>query len=203
MFDFCLTAVVKSSQALAEIISIDPSAALALPGVTTFLSDTTIPTSGKNEVCGAPLFADGTVEYVGQPLGIILANSPNLAEHAAALVTVKYGPPPDGKKPVITIQDAITAGSWYENPYGLGPLMQMSCGGDVAAAVAATEHRIEGACYSLPGQQHMYMEPQVAVAVPGEDGGLTVYSSTQSLDAVQKGVAEVLGRGYHQVNVGE
>jgi xanthine dehydrogenase molybdopterin-binding subunit B len=201
--DCVLTAVVKSTQALAEIISIDPSPALSLPGVTGFLSASDIPAGGKNEVYGAPLFAACVTEYVGQPLGIILADSADLAEHAANRVSVTYGPPPAGKKAVITIQDAITAGSWYDDPYSLGRKLSRSFGGDVSSAIADAEHKIEGGCYSLPSQQHMYMETQVAVAVPGEEGELTVYSSTQSLDAVQKAVAEVVGVGYHQVNVGK
>ena len=56
--------------------------------------------------------------------------------------------------------------------------------------------------YRLPSQQHFYMEPQAAVAVPGEDGCLTVHSATQSLDAVQASVAQALGMPANKVNIG-
>ncbi len=49
----------------------------------------------------------------------------------------------------------------------------------------------------------MYMETQVAMAEPGENGTLTVHSATQSLDAVQSAVAAVLGLPFNQITVGE
>lgn len=55
--------------------------------------------------------------------------------------------------------------------------------------------------YMLPSQQHMYMEPHVSVAEPDEDGTISVWSSTQSPDACQKVVADVLGLPYHNVRV--
>lgn len=57
--------------------------------------------------------------------------------------------------------------------------------------------------YMLPSQQHMYMEPHVSVAEPDEDGTISVWSSTQSPDACQKAVANVLGLPYHNVRVSE
>lgn len=57
--------------------------------------------------------------------------------------------------------------------------------------------------YMLPSQQHMYMEPHVSVAEPDEDGTISVWSSTQSPDACQKAVADVLGLPYHNVRVSE
>ena len=73
----------------------------------------------------------------------------------------------------------------------------------VASLIASAPLRLNG-CYSLPAQQHMYMETQTAVAEPveGEGGGaVRVVSATQSLDAVQMAVAGVLGVAYHQVEV--
>ena len=56
--------------------------------------------------------------------------------------------------------------------------------------------------YKLPSQQHFYMEPQGALVLPDEAGTFTVTSSTQSLDAVQKAVAETLGIPWHKVTAG-
>jgi xanthine dehydrogenase molybdopterin-binding subunit B len=73
----------------------------------------------------------------------------------------------------------------------------------VATLIASAPLRLTGR-YSLPAQQHMYMETQTAVAEPveGEGGGaVRVVSATQSLDAVQMAVAGVLGVAYHQVEV--
>ena len=64
------------------------------------------------------------------------------------------------------------------------------------------EHYYELLCrYMLPSQQHMYMEPHVSVAEPDEDDTILVWSSTQTPDACQKAVADVLGLPYHNVRV--
>ena len=56
--------------------------------------------------------------------------------------------------------------------------------------------------YSLPTQSHFYMETQNAVAEPGEDGTMRVWSSTQTMDGVQSAVARVLAVPAHSVEVG-
>ncbi len=56
--------------------------------------------------------------------------------------------------------------------------------------------------YSLPSQQHFYMETQNALAEVGEGGTVTVHSSTQTLDGVQQAVARALGIKAHAVTVG-
>ena len=66
----------------------------------------------------------------------------------------------------------------------------------------AASHDSCGCRYRLPSQQHFYMEPQAAVAVPGENGCLSVHSATQSLDAFQASVAQALGMPANKVNVG-
>jgi len=53
--------------------------------------------------------------------------------------------------------------------------------------------------FSTPSQQHMYMEPQAALAVPDEGGAILVHSSTQCIDMVQTAVAAALGLPYNKV----
>ena len=57
--------------------------------------------------------------------------------------------------------------------------------------------------YSLPSQQHMYMETQCAVADPDENGGMAIHSSTQTLDGVQSAAARALGIPCHAVTASE
>ncbi len=83
-------AVVKSSRALALIAHIDPSPALNLPGVVSFISASDIPANGMNATFGSPLFAEDEVAYIGQPIGLLVATSAALAERAAGLVDVQY-----------------------------------------------------------------------------------------------------------------
>ncbi len=78
-----LIAVVKASIARGSIKSIDPSPALELPGVAAFVGAQDIPKGGANHTFGCPVFADKEVGYAGQPLGVIVAASRDLAERAA------------------------------------------------------------------------------------------------------------------------
>ena len=64
--------------------------------------------------------------------------------------------------------------------------------GDAAKAIAAAPFRSSGTLH-IGGQEHFYLEGQVALAVPGEDGAMLVYSSTQHPSEVQHVVARVLG----------
>ncbi len=64
--------------------------------------------------------------------------------------------------------------------------------GDAKAAIAAAPRRLTGRM-RIGGQEHFYLEGQVALAMPGEDDEVTVYSSTQHPTEVQHMVAKVLG----------
>ena len=57
--------------------------------------------------------------------------------------------------------------------------------------------------YQLPSQQHMYMETQCSVAEPDESGGMSIVSSTQTLDGVQSAAARALGIPCHAVTACE
>ncbi|KAK9795562.1 hypothetical protein WJX73_009750 [Symbiochloris irregularis] len=202
--DQLFAALVGSAEPLATISSLDPSEALALPGVEAFIGPKDIPKNGSNMIttgtAQAPIFAEGHVEYVAQPLGIIVATSPSLAAKAAKLVAVRYGHPKGEAEPILTLDAGIAAGSFFKsNNLPSGILSAKRQGGNPQAAMAGAKNVIRGARYRLPSQQHFYMEPQAAVAVPGEAGSMTVHAATQSLDAVQGSVATALGVPMHQI----
>ena len=72
--------------------------------------------------------------------------------------------------------------------------------GDTDDAFPNCEHVFEGRT-EQNGQEHLYIETQGAYAVPTENGGLKVYSSTQGPTAVQRAVCRVTGLAMHQVEV--
>ncbi|BDA47143.1 Xanthine dehydrogenase/oxidase [Coccomyxa sp. Obi] len=194
---------VESTQALAMLVSVDASKALEAPGVVAFISAKDVP--GENKVKGgasdAPLFAEDKVEYVGQHIGIVVAETPKQAQAAAALVAVRYGHPKELGEPILSIPAAIKADSYYDPP-GSGSFMGgQVCVGDPDAALKTAPHTIKNGRYYLPSQQHFYMETQNAVAEIGEGGTVTVHSSTQTLDGVQSAVARALGIQAHAVTV--
>src|SRR5687767_6174580 len=93
--------------------------------------------------------------------------------------------------PVFTIDEAIAAGAFF-------PVERRISRGDVDAAFAGAPRVIEGVL-DIGGQEHFYLESHVAIAVPGEQGQMTVHSSTQHPSEVQMMVAEVLGVPFNHV----
>lgn len=136
-----------------------------------------------------PLLADGLVEYVGQPLFAVAANSVEQARAAAVLAKIDYEELPA----YTTIDEALAVDSTIEPAQHMGQ-------GDFSAARAEAEHRHDGS-FRIGGQDHFYLEGQIALATPQEDGDVHVFSSTQHPSEVQHLVAHVLGRPTNAVTV--
>lgn len=84
-------AYVASDHPLARFDGVDPSKALQLPGVVAYISAEDIPEGGVNSCMGQePVFAEGLVEWVGQPIGIVVAENRAAAERGAQLVKVGH-----------------------------------------------------------------------------------------------------------------
>jgi xanthine dehydrogenase large subunit len=175
----------------ARIRSMDLSRVRKAPGVVAVLTAADIP--GRNDVApvteGDPVFVDKLAEFKGQALFAVAAETMEQARRAALLARVDY----TVLKPVLTIEEAMAKKSF------VGP-SQVWKRGNAGKAIAAARHRVAGQ-FMMGGQDHFYLEGQVSLAVPGEDGDVTVYCSTQHPSEVQHGVAHVLGRDSNAVTV--
>ena len=180
-----------STQAHARIRAMDLSAVRAMPGVVAVLTAADIP--GENNVAPVfhddPLLADGETVFVGQPLFLVAAETRATARRAARAGRIDYQPLPA----LLDIAQAQAAGSVIE------PAQTMRRG-DPDAALDAAPHRLAGGI-ELGGQEHFYLEGQVAQAVPGEDGQVHIFSSTQHPSEIQHLVAHLLGCGAADVTV--
>ncbi|HLV82499.1 MAG TPA: xanthine dehydrogenase molybdopterin binding subunit, partial [Devosia sp.] len=182
-----------STNAHAEIINIDFSATKAAPGVIGVLTGDDIP--GENDVSPShkhdePIFASGKVQFWGQPLFAVIAETRDQARRAAHLVKVTYKDLPVS----LDVRAAQAAGgALVTEPLKLER-------GDVAAGMAAAPRRVKGSM-AIGGQDHFYLEGQISMAVPGEDEDVTVFASTQHPSEVQLMVAQVLGIRHHAVTV--
>jgi len=182
-----------STRAHAEIAGIDLTETRAAPGVIGILTAEDIP--GENDVSPShrhdePIFAVGKVHFWGQPLFAVIAETRDQARRAAHLAKVEYRDLPH----LTSVRDAQGAGGKFVTD----PLKLER--GDVAAQMGAAPHRVKGSI-EIGGQDHFYLEGQIAMAVPGEDEDVTVFSSTQHPSEVQLMVAQVLGIRHHAVTV--
>ena len=183
--------LVLSPHAHARIRSIGTAAAAGAPGVAAVMTAADVP--GANEVAPVfrdePVLASGTAEYAGQPVAAVAADTRDRALAAAGLVEVDY----EVLAPVLSIEEA-----WERGQYTCPPTKIVR--GDAEAAVAAAAHRVSGEL-RCGGQDHFYLEGQIALAVPGEDRDMRVFSSTQHPSEVQHGVSRVLDLPLNAVSV--
>lgn len=136
-----------------------------------------------------PLLAVGTVHYIGQPVFLVVATSHLAARKAARLGKISYAALPA----ILTVDEALAANSRFES----GPVVWAK--GDVASAIAGAAHQIKGS-FEIGGQEHFYLEGQIAAAIPLEDG-MHVLSSTQHPTEIQHKVAHALHLNMADVRV--
>jgi len=180
-----------SARAHARITKLDLSAVRAAPGVVLVLCAKDIP--GENDVSPVvhddKLFADGEVVCVGQSLFAVAATSITAARAAAARAVVEYEDLPAA----IDIAAARAMDLKIE-------ASQRMARGDAQDALAASPRRAQGR-FAIGGQDHFYLEGQVALATPREEGDVHIWSSTQHPSEVQHLVARVLDRPHTAVTV--
>jgi xanthine dehydrogenase large subunit len=180
-----------SARAHANIAALDLAAVRASAGVLAVYTASDIP--GTND-CGPiirddPIFADGLVMYIGQPMFIVVADTHDHARRAARLANVTYEELPA----ILTPQAAKAAQSWVLPP------MQLKRG-DFQRAFERAPNSITGQLY-VGGQEQFYLEGQIAYAIPREDKGMLVLCSTQHPSEMQHVVAHALGVHSHNIVV--
>ncbi|XP_045774054.1 xanthine dehydrogenase-like isoform X1 [Maniola jurtina] len=190
-------AFVLSTICLGEIVKIDASEALKIPGVVGFFSAKDIP--GKNNFTPKDIpsidveeeiFASKKITFYGQPIGIVAAVTRKLALKAAGLVRVSYKKNP--AKPVLTIKDVLAAPDKDKRILEAVTITATDRGTDTA-------HVIKGDFY-IPDQYHFTMETQSSTVSPTRRG-LRVRSATQWMDLVQVAVAKTLNLPLNRVDV--
>ncbi|NIM30273.1 MAG: xanthine dehydrogenase molybdopterin binding subunit [Pseudomonas stutzeri] len=172
-----------SERAHARIVSIDTSPCYQIPGVAIAITAKDVP--GQLDIGavmpGDPLLADGKVEFIGQPVIAVAADSLETARKAAMAAIIEY----EDLEPVLDVVEAL-----HKKHFVLDSHTHKR--GDSATALASAPRRLQGSL-RIGGQEHFYLETQVSSVMPTEDGGMIVYTSTQNPTEVQKLVAEVLG----------
>ena len=187
--DLLHVAVGMSSKAHARIVSINLDDVLAAEGVVGVCVARDIP--GENN-CGPivhdeKIFATDLVEYIGQAIFAVAATTVDQARRAARLAKIDY----EELEPIL---DPLTA---IEKESFVLPSETLTCG-DAGKAILNAPHRLQRRL-QLGGQDQFYLEGHIAMAIPQEDNGLLVYSSTQHPDEVQHLVGHAIDRAAKDV----
>jgi xanthine dehydrogenase large subunit len=184
-------APILSTVAHGRLRGIDRQAALALPGVRAVLLADDIPGDPvlATFVHDEPIFARDTVQHVGQVVGLVVADTVMQARRAARAVQLDIEP----LHAVLDVREAHAKQS-----YVLPPVVVRR--GEPEAALAAAPHRLAGQL-DVGGQEHFYLEGQVAYALPLEQDQWWIHSSTQHPGEVQHWVAHALGLENNAVTV--
>lgn len=184
-------AVIKSSVAKGRISSIDLARVYAADGVVDVITVDDVP--GKIDIGavfeGDPLLTNERIEFYGQAICAVVANSYKNAMKAAKLADIKV----DSEPPCLDVDEA------NETNHYVRPSHQLKRG-DSAQAIAGSKVQLSGELY-IGAQEHFYLEGQVTSVVPNEDGGMNVYTSSQHPSEVAILVAKVLGLPINKVVV--
>ncbi len=177
----------------ATIRSMNLSAVRAAPGVVDVLTARDVP--GVNDISPTgrhdePVLAEGKVQFHGQPVFCVIAETREKARRACRLAKVEYD-----ELPFITdVAEADPADPKLVTP----PLTLQR--GDAREAIEKSPRKVKGQM-RVGGQDHFYLEGQISLAIPGEDHDVTIYASTQHPSEVQHMVAHALGVPNHAVTV--
>ena len=192
--------------ARARILSIDASAALAVPGVRLVMTAADLPQPVPRfgpQFEDRPVIAVGETKYHGEPVAIVAAETKDAAEEAAGLVRVDYEELPG----VFTLAAALDPAAPLVREPAMRPndrlaatnvLREHRIGwGDIDAATAdvVVEHT-----YTFPMVTHFAIEPHAFMAAPDGDG-IAVWSTIQHPNWLQKVIAKVLGLPLSKVRV--
>ncbi len=181
---------VRSKYARARVLSIDASAALALPGVAGVLTAEDVPNNkvGHLQQDWDVMIAVGSVtRCVGDAICLVAAETEEILEKAKKLVKVEY----EVLEPVTTIAQAMAPDA--PKVHSAGNLCQSRhvTRGDAAAALAASAYTVTRS-FSTPFTEHAFLEPECAVAFPYKDG-VKILSTDQGVYDTRKEVSIMFG----------
>ena len=184
-------APILSPHAHGRLRAVDSQVAQAMPGVVGVVLSKDIPGDPMLAAFAGdePVFAIDTVQHVGQVIGLVVARTVMQARRAARKVALDIEPLPA----ILTIADALQAKSYVLPPVFVNR-------GHAQEALKTAQHTLTGA-FEVGGQEHFYLEGQIAYAVPHEQNQWSIYSSTQHPGEVQHWVAHALGLDNHAVRV--
>jgi CO/xanthine dehydrogenase Mo-binding subunit len=215
--------LLRSPHAHARIVSIDTTAAKALPGVRAVLTARDIPNLKKKAPTRAhAVLAIDRVVFMGQPVAAVAADEPAIAEEALDLIKVEYQVLPVAVDPILSMRPgappvadagteadtsealahaavAIAASATPTKAVNVSQQARLTRG-DVQKGFAESDHVLEKT-YRVPMVHQGYLEPHAVLAEWDRNGTLTIWASTQGSFNTRSEVADVLGVPENRIRV--
>jgi xanthine dehydrogenase large subunit len=183
--------VFYSQAAHGKIQNLNLDKARAAEGVVKIYTSNDVP--GENQIGGIfpdePLFAEREVHFWGQPVAFLVAESERVAKMACELISLE----------IETLPVIIDPREAAEKEQLIMAPLEFKLG-DTNEAFKDCDHIVEGVAES-GGQEHLYLEPQGALSIPMENGGIRISSATQGPTVVQKTAAQVLSIPMHLIEI--
>lgn len=182
--------VLWSTVPYATELTIDKSQAETLPGVYAVLTANDIPGKNINPLIkdDQPFLARDRIMYPGEALALVAASSPEAADEAIRKISVSF----TERQPVITIEESLAQNEpklyGEDNVFSAYKIRK----GDLEQGLAEADVKLTET-FTTGYQEHAYLEPQGMVAIPEDDGSMTVYGSMQCPFYVQAAVSAILG----------
>jgi len=209
--------IFRSTVAHGRIRKIETGAASELAGVHRIVTIADILELVANPYYGPafhdqPILAHEKVRHVGEPVAVVLAEDPHVAERAVELIVAEYDELPavfdevaamtstavvhDVLKPAGTFADLKHLAGRSNTNVALDFRLRR---GEAAGAFRAAEHVFEHT-FRSPPTQHAAFEPFISVAEPG-DGAITIHTASQMPSFVRLEIARLLGWPQNRVRV--
>jgi xanthine dehydrogenase YagR molybdenum-binding subunit len=186
---------VQATVSLGRVTRMDVAQAVAVDGVVAILTVFDAPRLADTSNGDLTILQDDEVHYRGQFIGAVVAETPEIARHAANLVTIEYEERRHDTEllvdhPLLYAPDEVNAGHPTDTAEG-----------NVDAALHQVPITVDQT-YCTPHEYNNPMEPHACIALWHDDGdGLTLYDSTQGVHAVRQQMATSFGLDKDKIRV--
>lgn len=198
--DMLFGAVVRTKYPRERVRAIDTTEAVNYPGVEAVMTAEDIP----GERYWGHIFHDWPTlvevgeetRYIGDAIALVAARSKKQAKAAAGLIKVDY----DKLVPLISSRVALLEEAPKIHPKGNLLSTTQIKRGNAPEALSRSAHIVTQR-YTTPPTEHAFMEPESALAIPQDDGGILVHVSSQSVYDDMQGIAAILKLPHEKVRV--
>jgi CO/xanthine dehydrogenase Mo-binding subunit len=199
--------VFRSKQSSARILRLDVSKARALPGVACVITGLDVPNArlvsdlpgqtGQKQRTGSdvPVLASEQVRFYGEPIALVAAETPEIADKALSLIEIDFEPLPGVYDPLEAMKPGAPVVTPPDNIVARWKIRK----GDMESGFEQADLIVENT-FQVPYQEHAYLEPEAGVAWTDERGVITIRVSTQVIEHFRT-IARAVGVRQNKIHI--